>query len=59
MSLETPLGVRVLDSQDESAPGAPGEQEIEQGRAGIAQVQLPRWARGEACSLAGTERPAR
>ena len=35
-----PLGVRVLDAQDEGAPISPGEQPVEERRAGIADVQV-------------------
>ncbi len=57
VGLTAALDVCILDAQDEASAGSPGQEEIEQRGAGIAQVQLSRGARGEACRLPGTERP--
>ena len=48
MRLGAPLLVGVLDPQDEGAAGVPGEQPVEQRRAGAADVEVAGGGGGEA-----------
>ncbi len=50
------LSVRVLDAQDEAASQMPPEEEVEEGRPRISEVQLSRGAGGKTSRTARTER---